>query len=93
MEVMKVLEINEDFESVLICAERYATGRRTYMPDIVVDYIKRLIPQLSDKTLTVIRNDITERAMYGSLGDPKIDAPLWIGLLDWIAEELERRKT
>lgn len=87
-----MIEIDKDFETMLICAERYAYGRRTYMPSIVVDYIKPLIPMLSDKTLAVIYNDISYVAELRNAGDPTIDAPLWVGLWKQIAEELERRK-
>lgn len=86
-----MIELNEDFETILICAERYACGRRTYMPGIVVGYITPLIPQLSDKTLIVLRNDIGDALMRGGLGDPDIDAPRWLGLLERIRGELERR--
>ena len=85
------LEIDENFETMLICAERYACGRRTYMPGIVVDYIKPLIPRLSDKTLIVLRNDIGDASMRGGLGDPNIDVSLWLGLLERIRGELRRR--
>lgn len=88
-----MIEINEGFESILICAERYACGRRTYMPSIVVGYIKPLIPMLSDKTLVVLRNDIGDALMWGGLGDSNIDAPLWIGLRERILEELKRRNS
>lgn len=87
------LEIDEDFGSILICAERYACGRRTYMPGIVVGYIKPLIPMLSDKTLVVLRNDIGDALMWGGLGDSNIDTPLWIGLQERILEELKRRES
>ena len=33
------INLNDDFETILICAERYALGRQTYMPKLVVDYI------------------------------------------------------
>lgn len=87
-----MIEIDENFETILICAERYACGRRTYMPGIVEDYITPLIPQLSDKTLVVLRNDIEDASMWGSLGNPDIDAPLWLGLLERIKNELKRRR-
>ena len=81
----------EDFETILICAERYACGRQTYMPVIVTDFITPLIPTLSRKALTVIRNDITAMQEHHSLGDPKIDAPMWKDLRRLINEELNRR--
>jgi hypothetical protein len=87
-----MIEINEDFESLIICAERYACGRRTYMPGIVIGYIIPLISQLSYKALGVICNDIDIASNRGGLGDVSIDAPLWIGLQERIVEELKRRK-
>ncbi len=88
-----MIEINEDFESILICAERYACGRKTYMPGIVVGYIKPLIPMLSDKTLAVIYNDISDAIAHGDLGAPTIDAPLWVDLYNTIGERLRRRSS
>lgn len=85
------LEIDENYESILICAERYACGRRTYMPGIVVGYIKPLIPMLSDKTLDVIYNDISSAVAHDGLVDPTIGAPLWVDLYNTIGEELRRR--
>ena len=85
-------EAEENFESILICAERYACGRQSYMPSIVASYITVLIPELSVKALTVIRNDITAAQEHGSLGDPRIDAPLWKELRKNICDELKRRE-
>lgn len=87
----RFIEINEDFESILICAERYACGRQTYMTSIVVGYITPLIPQLSDKTLAVIRDDIGDASVYRNLGDSRIDAPLWLKLYRRIDDEIKRR--
>lgn len=89
----RFIELDENLESILICAERYACGRRTYMPGIVVGYIKPLITMLSDKTLAVIYNDISDAVARDDLGDPEIDAPLWIDLFNAIGERLERRKS
>lgn len=86
-----MIELDEDFESILICAERYACGRRTYMPSIVVGYIKPLVPMLSDKTLAVIYNDISDAIAHDDLGDPTIDAPLWVDLYNTIGKKLRRR--
>lgn len=30
---------NDDFGAICNCAVRYAVGRRTYMPDLVIDFI------------------------------------------------------
>ena len=42
---------DDNFGAVLNCAVRYAIGRRTYMPGLVIDYITPLLPYLNNKTL------------------------------------------
>ncbi len=44
---------SEDFGCVLNCAVRYAIGRQTYMPGVVIDFIIPLLSNLSDRTLRV----------------------------------------
>lgn len=63
------------------------------MQSIVVGYIKPLIPRLSDKTRAVIYNDISDAVAHNDLGDPAIDAPLWVDLYNAIGERLGRRKS
>ena len=82
---------DEDFGSVLICAVRYAIGRRTSMPKLVVDFITPLVPELTTKTLWVLKADINNREKYDALGDPTIDAPIWRELFTVIQKELIKR--
>lgn len=70
---MKVVEIDEDFCTILICAIRYCLGRRTYMPSLVTDIIRPLLPHLDDKTLSVMRGDIKIAESYGN---ETIDKPM-----------------
>lgn len=72
---------DEDFGTVLVCAVRYALGRRTYMPSIVTDFVKSVSGGLSVRTLTIIRNDIRAAKDRNMLGDENIDAPVWLDLL------------
>ena len=86
------VEINKDFETILLCAVRYAIGRETYMPSLVIDYITPLLSHLSYNTLGLIANDITEYGKYyGDLGDEKIDRPYWLNFKRKILAEMERR--
>ena len=86
------VEINTDFESILVCAVRYAIGRKSYMPSLVIDYITPLLPYLSENTLRLIANEITEHDTYeGSLGDEKIDRPYWEQFLRKIRLEIGGR--
>lgn len=57
-----MITITQDFETMLVCAMRYAIGRGSYMPSIVIDYIRFLLPQLSINTLFVMQRDIREEA-------------------------------
>ena len=86
------VEIDKNFETILLCAVRYAIGRQTYMPSLVIDYITPLLSHLSYNTLGLIANDITEYGKYyGGLGDDKIDRPYWLNFKRKILAEMERR--
>ena len=86
------IEINKDFETVLLCAVRYAIGRQTYIPSMVIDYITPLLPYLSDNTLRLMANEITEYEAYeGGLGDEKIDRPYWLNFKRKILAEMGKR--
>ena len=89
---MTAVEINKDFESILVCAVRYAIGRRTYIPSMVIDYITPLLPYLSEDVLKLIANEITEHEAYeGGLGDEMIDRPYWKQFLREIRLEIGGR--
>ena len=49
---------DSDFRLILLSAMRYAMGRKTYMPSVVADYLKRHIQLLDNKFLTLAANDI-----------------------------------
>ena len=86
------IEIDKNFETILLCAVRYAIGRRTYIPSLVIDYITPLLPYLSDNTLRLIANEIIEHYTYeGGLGDEKIDRPYWEQFLRKIRLEIGGR--
>ena len=82
------INFNDDFETVLICAERYALGRQTYMPKLVVDYITPLIPFLSNKTLGCLERDVSSSNNYG---DENIDKPVWMMFLEQVRNQIEAR--
>ena len=90
----KNLVINDDFESILICAVRYCIGRRTYMPSVVIGYITPLLSSLSSTTLFCLKRDVEEAEKENRLGDENIDKPLWISFKEKIEETiLEQGKT
>lgn len=84
-----MIEMTDDFETILVCAERYALGRQTYIPMLVINYIIPLLPKLSDKTLAVFERDIEDAGYYG---DEIIDKPDWMRFLEKIKNERRKNK-
>jgi len=86
------IEISQDnFGCILNCAVRYAIGRQTYMPGIVIDFIQPLLPYVNDKTLYVFDQDITDQKYMGGYGDKVIDEPMWVRFHQSIIEEEKKR--
>lgn len=82
---------SDDFGAVLNCAVRYAIGRQTYMPTIVIEQITPMLPYLSDKTLWCFDQDITEQRYTGGYGDPRIDEPGWLRFHEAVRAERTKR--
>ena len=85
------VEINKDFETILLCAVRYAIGRKSYMPSMVIDYITPLLPYLSYWILGLMAAEIIDHNCEGDLGDEKIDKPYWLDFLRKIRLEMGGR--
>lgn len=92
MRKFKKLELNDDLQSMLISAIRYAIGRRTYIVDWTVSYIIPLLPDFSNKNLIVVWEDL-ERAFRdpANLGD-LCDIKDWGSLHDAVKKELSKRE-
>jgi len=103
---MKV-ELDDKFETILICAERYACGRESYMPSLVIDYITPLLPHLSDRALSVLNDDmrltdemdsrcesveVVPGVRHGIWGNDRIDKPGWMRFWQAVKAEMERRQ-
>ena len=85
------VEIDKNFETILLCAVRYAIGRQTYIPSLVIDYITPLLSHLSYNTLGLIAAEIIDHSYDGGLGDDMIDRPYWLAFKKKILAEMERR--
>ena len=85
---------DDDFGAVLNCAVRYAIGRQSYMPGLVIDFITPLIPYLNNKTLWCFDQDVTNAKWEGGYGDPRIDEPGWMKFREAVrAERIKRGET
>lgn len=56
---------DDDFGAICNCAVRYAVGRRTYMPSLVIDFITQHLSELTDKTLWCFQRDLYQRLDEG----------------------------
>ena len=82
---------------MLISAERYAFGRRSYIVSTTTNYLYSLLPHLSDWCIGVILQDLNsevERATriekWDYWGDD-CDKQEWLALLDALKAEKKRR--
>lgn len=78
---------DDPFGAVLNCAVRYALGRQSYMPGVVIKFITPLLPYLNNRTLWCFDQDVTDARWYGGYGDPQIDEPGWMKFLNDVRNE------
>lgn len=92
---------DDNFTCVLTAALRYTIGRETYMPMLVTDFIRPLLPHLTDKALYLFEREIREAGDFAerafgdrdkAYGDPTIDKPTWDKFYADVVAEQERRK-
>lgn len=84
--------LDEDFEQILISAERYALGRRTGIVSLTVRYIRCLVPRLTDKTLAILLRDMNGQKQLGKSYGMDFDEAEWVQLMHDIESELGERK-
>lgn len=89
---------DDDFGgAVLNCAVRYALGRASYMPRLVMDEIMPMLPDCSDKTLWCFEQDVSEWLegktwMTDNMFTDWYYKEDWSNFLDAVRAEIERRK-
>lgn len=71
----------DDISMLLLSAERYALGRRTYIVEWVYDVIKANIGLLTNKDKQVMIRDIEQAILCGNTGDV-CDEAYWKALLE-----------
>ena len=73
-------------QSIVICAFRYALGRRSYMPSLVADWIKEHWSQIDATNRELIAREIEQALERGEAGD-RMDEDVWRALSKWIEEQ------
>ena len=87
MNKIKTVEMDENFQEILVSAVRYALGRMTYIVGLTVDYIMPMIPDLETKYINIMIDDIDRQREYGM----DMDKDEWMKLLGQLRAERERR--
>lgn len=83
---MKNMQIDgekEDISMILVSAERYALGRKTYIVSWTCEFISKNLQLLTKKDKQVMINDIKNAVSYGDDCDKKC----WMNLLDNLEKE------
>ena len=94
---MEKVNLDRDFEEMLISAERYACGRMSYIVGTTIGYIKALLPKLSVWCVKVMSRDIAEELALCERSEGKVklgmdsDHQAWVRFKADLDEELQRR--
>ena len=86
------IERNDDFGgAVLNCSVRYALGRFSYMPCLVMDEIRPMLENCSDKTLRCFDRDIGEW-LAGRIGEMYAYEKEWASFREEVRRIMQERK-
>ena len=88
--------LDTDLEQMLISAERYACGRRTYIVGDTTSYLISLLPHMSDWCIKVLKNDMNEQKAYAARSGANVwghayDKAKWDKFIAALDKEIERR--
>lgn len=67
---------DDDFGCIINSALRYSIRRHTYMPEVVVNFVRKYINILDTKTIDVAVEDITKALEMNEVDDPAMWAKL-----------------
>ena len=89
-----MLEITRDLKDILICALRYALGRKTYITGLVADYIMEHREFIDERVKNVMLNDLNNYfrcrkgtiTRFGKPNDDECDYNKWLELKNWLEE-------
>lgn len=80
-----MIQIDYDLKDIVICALRYAIGRKTYVTEEVCDYIKEHPELIDERVKTVMLRDLEDLDKYYEKND--IDYVIFNNLRKWLKEK------
>ena len=95
--ILKFKLTEDDVDTLVICAFRYALGRETYIVDDVAGIIESNLTELSNQTIQVLLQDFERQHDYEELGAPRVfgasfDKERWMLVEDALKAERIARK-
>lgn len=83
------VEVDDDFGEMMIYAERYACGRRTYAVDNTIRYIIGVLPHLSNRDVKVMYRDIS--SLPDTFMGDECDVRNWRAFEAKLKDEIDKR--
>ena len=83
---------DDDFGCIINSALRYAIGRHTYMPGVVVDFVRKYMKVLDSKTIDVAIKDIDRELELNNVDEPTMWQKLKVELIARLAYLNESKK-
>lgn len=74
--------------NILLFSLKYALGRMTYAPSVVIDNIKFNIDNITTNDIMLYIREIEEVEYFGTQSDKNT----WFNFLNYLKNELEKRK-
>ena len=75
----------DDISMILVSAERYGMGRRTYIVGWICEFIRNNLHLLTEKDKFVMIHDIENSISYGD----ECDKAEWLNLLEILKKDFE----
>lgn len=86
MKTNSLMHEDGDTGAIVVCALRYCVGRTSYMPSLVVDWVKRHWSQISINDRNVIRRDLNQALQNQYLGHD-CDVRTWHDFHEWMKDK------
>ena len=82
------MQDDPDTGAVALCALRYCLGRRTYMPSLIIDWVKRHWESFPLNDRERILKDLEREINSGFILGDSCDVATWLDFRDWMARKI-----
>ena len=76
---------------IIMAALRYALGRKTYMPSVIVEFIEDNLEEFDDKFLFNVNKELYGYFKYEEVNLNDLDSINWANLKDTVKKEIKYR--